>query len=393
MRSIPTFLILAALGAAGMTLVPHAGMPFVTINTSFAASIGATSTKAISTIAPIRMSTIRTQQTKRSHGASFKKFRTNKSIRPRGKQVKEMPRVATSAPTVFIERPKAIYASAPLSVEDINMAARAALVNIFCAPGGGSLNPISGSGVIIDPRGIILTNAHVAQYVLLSEDPKINLQCVARAGAPATPRFTIEALYLPPAWIAAHAGELTKEKPLGTGEHDWALLRITGTRDGSPPPLLPALPADTRENVGFVDNQVLIASYPAEFVGGTMAQNQLFPATSVAAIRRLLTFASTSVDMFSLGGVILAQGGSSGGAVINIWGYLIGLITTTSEGATTAQRDLHAITLDYVDRDIRMQTGLGLAQFLESNLAAKQDDFDENVAPALVKQLIAQLKK
>ena len=50
------------------------------------------------------------------------------------------------------------------SSEELNLKARRALVNILCTTKrGGLFSPISGSGVFIDPRGVILTNAHVGQ--------------------------------------------------------------------------------------------------------------------------------------------------------------------------------------------------------------------------------------
>ncbi|HEV8677502.1 MAG TPA: hypothetical protein VN701_01580, partial [Candidatus Paceibacterota bacterium] len=59
-----------------------------------------------------------------------------------------------------------------LSPEQVNENARASIVNILClATGNGQENSISGSGVIIDARGVILTNAHVGQYFLLKDYP------------------------------------------------------------------------------------------------------------------------------------------------------------------------------------------------------------------------------
>ena len=91
---------------------------------------------------------------------------------------------------------------------------------------------------------------------------------------------------------------------------------------------------------------------------------------------------------WSRGGSIAAQGGSSGGAVVNAWGRLVGLITTTTEGKTTGERDLHAITLNYIDRDSAGLTGMGLAQFLAGDLATRQANFNTEIAPDLIRQLL-----
>lgn len=287
-----------------------------------------------------------------------------------------------------IENP---YPFAPSSTDAVNVWTRAALVNIFCVPYSGSFKSISGSGVIIDPRGVILTNAHVAQYLLLAQSPKVNLTCTIRSGAPAHPEWKAEVLYIPPTWVNAHAADLRVEHPTGTGEHDYALLRITGTINGSPLPTFPAMSVDVRDGVTFLDDQVLLAGYPAEFIGGITSQMNLYPVSSVTTIKDVFTMATSTIDVVSLGGVIQAQGGSSGGAVSNLWNYLVGIITTTSEGKTTGQRDLHALTLSYIDRDMRAQFGSGLKEMLAGDIEAKAVQFAQDVAPGLIDTLVAQL--
>src|SRR6185503_1773470 len=123
---------------------------------------------------------------------------------------------------------------------------------------------------------------------------------------------------------------------------------------------LPYLPLETRENVAFEGDLILVAGYPVEFVGGIAAQQNLYAVTSISTIRQLLTFETGTVDVLSVGGVIGAQSGASGGPVVNLWRKVVGLISTTSEGATTAERDLHALSLNYIDRDIAMQSGRNL---------------------------------
>jgi S1-C subfamily serine protease len=300
--------------------------------------------------------------------------------------------IATSVPAIAERVPDA-YDTPPLPFETVNADARAALVNIYCTPRGGSLNPISGSGVIIDPRGVILTNAHVAQYVLLSETPLVDLSCVVRMGAPAYPRYTPQVIAISPEWVAAHAAEIKEHHRLGTGEHDWALLRLVPlTANPTPlPDFFPYLAPDTRPTIGFVDDQILAAGYPAEFVGGIIAQNGLYPVSSVSTIDALLTFATGSVDLFSIGSVIEAQGGSSGGPVVNQWDKLIGIITTTSDGTTTAARSARAITLDYINADVTRETGKDLAAFLDADLDSIRAAFVEHES-GLIASYIAALR-
>lgn len=243
---------------------------------------------------------------------------------------------------------------------------------------------------MIDPKGIILTNAHVAQYVLLSQSPQINISCTIRTGNPATARYVPRVLYMPRVWVEEHAKDIKSTRPLGTGEHDYALVYAAGAVGANTlPKSFPYLSPDTREAIGFIGDQALVASYPAEFLGGFATYNSLYPSTSITTIGQLLTFRAGTVDVISLGGIIQAQSGSSGGAAVNAWGKMIGLITTTTEGTTTAERDLRAITLSYIDRDIEAQTGNDLATTLAGDPAAQSIAFAQDEGLSLVKLLVA----
>ena len=338
---------------------------------ALAPTLSSTTTRA-ATSSPERVSTTTTQQKQE------KLYIEPKKENPETRSV------------VRVEDP---YTSPALSFDTVNISTRAALVNIFCVPSGGSLSPISGSGVFIDSRGVILTNAHVAQYVLLAQSGLVDLACSIRTGAPAAPSYKVSVLAFPRVWAIEHAEDAKTRSRLGTGEHDWALLRAFPMNNSSSQLSVYALDIDTRPAIGFVDDQVLGAGYPAEFVGGTIAQTQLFPASSVTRIDELFTFGSTTVDVFSIGSLIAAQAGSSGGAVTNKWGKLIGIITTTSEGVSTANRSLRALTLSYIDADLQQQVGRNLKDFLAQNLDDLSENFAQTTLPSLANILLAPLAR
>ncbi len=284
-----------------------------------------------------------------------------------------------------------------IPTEQLNSQTRPSLVNILCTTkAGGSFAPISGSGVIIDTRGVILTNAHVAQFFLLRDySTPGNIQCVVRTGSPATPTYTAELLYLPPAWVNANASQITSQQAMGTGENDFAFLRITGTVSSNIalPSTFPSLAMSTAAPAA--GTQVLLAAYPAGFLDGATIQMNLYASSALSAVQELYTFNDpTNVDLIALGGSVVAQSGSSGGAVVSASsGKLVGLIATESEGTTTSSRILNAITLAHINRSL-VATGFGgISGLLSANLQQQSIDFAAETAPGEIKTIEAVLNK
>ncbi len=247
------------------------------------------------------------------------------------------------------------YSTPVRAYEDINTDMRAALVNILCY-GTPPLRSTSGSGIMISPDGLVLTNAHIGQNVLL-EEVGASVNCVARIGSPALAEWHLETVYFPPAWAKKYASSITQNRPTGTGEDDFAILRVV--RDETTP--LPHLPFDSREEAVF--GGVVLGAYPAEFIRGSEIQRSLNALSAYSSVQGLYTFVGETLDAFSIGSNPLAQQGSSGGAVVNAWGFLIGVITTRTEGANTAERELRAISTAHIDRSMREAIGISLEDF------------------------------
>lgn len=295
-----------------------------------------------------------------------------------------------AAPTPSAALAQLSSATPKYTTEQLNTLARASLVNILCTTqSGGSFNPISGSGVIVDSRGVILTNAHVAQYFLLRDYPTPrNLQCVVRTGSPAQPRYTAEVLYLPTVWISQNASKIASTSPTGTGENDYAFLRITGTTDpgGTLPASFAALPMDGAQPQS--GDQMLLAAYPAGFLGGISIALSLYPSSAVATVGQLYSFDDASnVDLFSLGGTVVSQSGSSGGAAVDGAGKLNGIIVTEVPAATTAGRDLRALSISFIDRSLAAAGQGGITGLLTHNPATFAATFNANTAPQEIKAL------
>ena len=282
------------------------------------------------------------------------------------------------------------------SISDINNNTRKALVNILCISSTPKLGSITGSGVFVDPRGVILTNAHIGQYFLLKDYPtKDSVDCTIRTGNPARPTYEAKLVYLPPKWIADNPDTLKVVEPTGTGEHDYAFLLVTepvaeNISLPSPFPYVQMFIGDADLNIG---DSVVLAGYAAGFLGGVSVQKDLYPVSAISKIYEFFTFADNSLDLLSLGGSVVAQKGSSGGAVVNENDYLVGLIVTSTNAINTEDRDLRAITISHINRSLIKNRGSSISAFLLGDIRAKADNYNSTEGPNLSGILIGILDK
>lgn len=261
-----------------------------------------------------------------------------------------------------------------------------ALVNIFCTfTTEDFVRSTTASGFFVHQNGVIMTNAHVAQFLILEEVLGGQSDCTVRTGNPAVPTYTAELLYISPAWIQGNAKLLKEAAPEGTGERDYALIYITGRVDGAPmPAVFPAIPVNTNlMRTGAVGAPVRAAGYPAEVLAMRGAQAPLIGIEVGTTITELMTFGSNYVDLFTIAGTQIGQQGSSGGPVANENGDAIGLISTRGDDEKFGHGSLRAISLSYVDRTIQEETGYTLAQNMGGDLAYRARIFRETVVPFL----------
>ena len=294
---------------------------------------------------------------------------------------------ATSASPVS---PSTLIYSSPSANDLLDASAsalRSALVNIICyVPAWSGLHSMSGSGVIIDPKGIILTNAHIAQYFLLADR---GVSCTIRSGSPAVNRYEANLVYISPAWLRANANVLTQTNPSGTGEYDFAFLAITKSKTPEAlPSSFPFVPLATVPPAS--GTPVVIASYGAQFLESSQIQSSLFPTIVFGSVKDVFTFVSTTIDILALGGSAAAQEGSSGGGIAGIYGELVGTITTSTTQGTTDTRSLGAITASYIRAAYANETGQAIDILLSKPLMDSINNFAPQI-PVLESILTAHL--
>lgn len=222
-----------------------------------------------------------------------------------------------------------------------------AVIQIFCQT---PQEIFTASGVIVNERGLVLTNAHVAEIVRTAGEPN----CQARHGNPAERFATLQIVF------AAD----TSVKITGTNvpQRDFAFLRLVA-------PTEPFSVAAITIGVAAPGTALWTLGYPSEFLQSLTASsnsNFVFSSLRVDGYIDVDDTPASAEGYVFRGGLILQQG-SSGTALFAPDGTVVGLIFATTRGATTADREGVAFTTPYMDIILRAEAGQGLADFIGSH--------------------------
>ncbi len=227
---------------------------------------------------------------------------------------------------------------------------RAAVVNIYCTmQSGGQIAHYSGSGVVIDPAGVILTNAHVAEHVLLEEAGRET--CFIRTGSPASNSYKAKVVYLPDAWIENNKFNLKSQILTGTGENDYAILTLSSrvSQSAYDVPLPYLAPDMSSVSQGA---SITIAGYPILSQSVTILSTGLYALTDPSTIQRTYGYSGAGSDVVNTGASTLAQHGTSGGAIVGSNSKLIAIIDSQVVDPQTGGNAVQGITLSYINSSL-----------------------------------------
>ena len=249
-----------------------------------------------------------------------------------------------------------------------------ATVNLYCRMKlSGRTYSSTGTGVVVNERGIILTNAHVAQrFLLATSTSKTKTECTIRTGSPAKSSYTAEVLYMPPGWFTSYAEAIaTKDESTGTGEYDFALLAITGTTSKKQklPTNFPAL--SLASSTPIEGASVTIAGYPAEKLDYMGVRDKLAFLTASSTVTGFRTFMRPHNDILLIAPSKAGQSGVSGGPVVNSSQAIVGIVSTMGGEKTGGLRSLRAVSHNHLERVVLATTGTTFAALLSGDIRAR----------------------
>lgn len=234
---------------------------------------------------------------------------------------------------------------------------RGSIVNIICTSKDARFRSMSGSGVIFDPKGLILTNSHIAQYYLLRDTlPAGTITCTVRTGSPAQSAYRAAPAYVSSQWVAANPRTLVTAGARGTGEHDFAVLVITESATPLPlPKSFPYLPL--ARSTPAEGAELALGTYGAQSLSSREVQNSLFPTLATAKVKRRFSFENGQIDLIALTGSAASQQGSSGGAVASDTGELVGIVTTSTQTGPIESRETRVVTAAHMRSSFKEDSG------------------------------------
>lgn len=272
-----------------------------------------------------------------------------------------------------------LFASLPLqNARAADSALPDAMVNLYCKLKlGGTTVSTTGSGVFINSKGVILTNAHVAQYFLLQEEgSKTKTNCSVRTGSPAKDAYTASVLFISPQWANEYASAVDdKTSGKGTGEFDFALLYVDGSKKkkNKLPETFPyvKLTDVITANLAYEGAPIQVAGYPAQDLEYREIQKKLKKVVADTTLDGFRTFFNPFIDVLLIAPSKAGRSGVSGGPIATLDDEVVG-IASTMGNEKGDDRSLRGITTTYIERIVRADTGLPLSFILSGDYEVRK---------------------
>lgn len=277
--------------------------------------------------------------------------------------------IETKLPASLYDPVEGAAAEAEENTDDDSLA-RNTTVNLACVRKDGStLRITSGSGVVISPDGLILTDAHVAYFFLLGED---GVGCSITH--PSFPIFGYpgQVVYISPDWVRKNRAVIGGTHTTASGEEDYAFVAFA---PNSAPASLGALryaPISLSEPVAETGDRLTVAGYP-----GAAATPEGYGSSSRLKVDEVQvedvdSFGGSSVDIVQTSRTDVAGSGSSGGGAF-LRGKLAGITVTIYR--LGSGYGINSLSLPWINRDLKRDAGVSISDLIDEDPDAAAASF------------------
>lgn len=201
-----------------------------------------------------------------------------------------------------------------------------AVVRISCTKEfGQSTELLSGSGVLISPKGYLITNAHVG-YFFTNND----YDCIITESENAAVGYKGEVQFISDSWLSNFEDDIENgHLPPSTGEHDLAIIKISESIN--PAILLPDMfpYIEVSSCAAEEGDRISTWGYPGTHTGNILDDIRNELVTDTTTVAATYSFDGGDVDVIETKETDSARQGSSGGGILFRDGTLAGVIVTT----------------------------------------------------------------